>query len=200
MSVWFSPIRSVTAAVALSLCAAAPLSAADSSKSDAVTYVDAFGDSDVESFKAQIVTTNKMENQIVVKLPNRDEFAVPVPPGFPLNQVRENQFLTLNHLQGVILDVEKSSADKVGATFDLAVELSDPDKLPEGLVLRKVALTAEILEINHGNGTVTFEAPDGEKRTVKVKNPDLIKKLDLKPHDFVVLSFYDAVGLDVSNT
>ncbi|MDQ0316707.1 hypothetical protein [Amorphus orientalis] len=199
MHSWFAPIRAVAAAAALSVVALSPVAAQNST--DTVTYVDAFGDAQLTGFKAQVVTTNKMESQVVVKTPNQNEYAVPVPESFPLDQVRENQFLTVQHLQGVILDVEKSKADEAGVTYDLDVDIDDSDsQMPSGLVTRNVALTAKVLGVSHSDGTVTFEAPSGEKQTVKVQQPDLLKDLDIKTGDFVVLTFYDAVGLEISNT
>ncbi|WP_367197911.1 hypothetical protein [Amorphus sp. 3PC139-8] len=206
MSTWLSPMRGAAAALLLSLCAVAPAGAAETASqqatdtADAINYVDVFGDAEVETFKAQVVTTNKMENQVVVKTPNRDEYAMPVPPGFDLDEVRENQFLTVSHLQGLILDVAQSKAEEPGITLDLDVTLADPDKLPEGLTVRNVTLTAKILEISQESGTVTFEAPDGEKRTVALVHPELLKKLDIKSGDLVDLHYYDALGVEISNT
>lgn len=89
-----------------------------------------FGDAQVTSFKAQVATTNKMERQVVVKLTNGNQYAVPVPDGFDLAEVRENQFVTVEHLQGLILDVQKSDADEPGVSYEVdSIDIDDSERL-----------------------------------------------------------------------
>lgn len=206
MTVWSAPIRGIAAALALSAFAIVPAAAQTATTTTAQTapaqnFVDVFGDATVTTFKAQVATTNKMEQQVVVKLTNGNEYAVPVPEGFDLAEVRENQFVTVEHLQGLILDVQKSNAGEPGVTYDVrSVDIDDADRLPEGLTIRSVTLTIKIEKIDHSAGTVTFEAPSGEKRTVAMLHPDMVKELDVKPGDLVDLTYFEGVGMSISNT
>jgi hypothetical protein len=201
MNVWTAPIRGIAAALALAAFAFAPAQAAETATTaPAQSFVDVFGDATVSTFKAQVATTNEMENQVVVKLANGNEYAVPVPEGFDLAQVRENQFVTVERLQGLILDVQKSTADAPGVAYDVDVTLSDTDSMPAGLTTRSVTLTIQIEKFDHEKGTVTFEAPSGEKRTVALLHPELVKELGVKPGDFVDLTYYEGVGISISNT
>jgi|GEM_PF-2093866 len=205
MNVWTAPIRGIAAALALSAFAIAPAAAQTATTTaqtaPAQSFVDVFGDATVTTFKAQVATTNKMEQQVVVKLTNGNEYAVPVPEGFDLAEVRENEFVTVEHLQGLILDVRKSTADAPGVTYDVqSVDIDDADRLPEGLTIRSVTLTIKIEKIDHSAGTVTFEAPSGEKRTVALLHPELVKDLDVKNGDLVDLTYYEGVGMSISNT
>ncbi|MGX1097032.1 hypothetical protein [Amorphus sp. MBR-141] len=207
MSAFNSSLRGVAAALALSAFAAAPALAQTATTATTATttasqsFVDVFGDATVSTFKAQVATTNEMENQVVVKLRNGNQYAVPVPDGFDLAEVREDQFVTIEHLQGLILDVQKSTADQPGVTYSVDnVALNDTDKLPEGLTIRSVTLTIEIEKIDLKAGTVSFEAPNGEKRTVALLHPDMVKSLDIKNGDLVDLTYYEGVGISISNT
>lgn len=207
MSAFNSSLRGVAAALALSAFAAAPALAQTATTATTATtapsqsFVDVFGDATVSTFKAQVATTNEMENQVVVKLRNGNQYAVPVPDGFDLAEVREDQFVTIEHLQGLILDVQKSTADQPGVAYSVDdVDLDDTDKLPEGLTIRSVTLTIEIEKIDRKAGTVTFEAPNGEKRTVALLHPELVKSLDIKDGDLVDLTYYEGVGISISNT
>jgi len=206
MSAFNSSLRGVAAALALSAFAAAPALAQTATTATTATtasqsFVDVFGDATVSTFKAQVATTNEMENQVVVKLRNGNQYAVPVPDGFDLAEVREDQFVTIEHLQGLILDVQKSTADQPGVTYSVDnVALNDTDKLPEGLTIRSVTLTIEIEKIDLKAGTVSFEAPNGEKRTVALLHPEMVKSLDIKNGDLVDLTYYEGVGISISNT
>ncbi|MGX1307668.1 putative membrane protein [Amorphus suaedae] len=211
MTAFNTSLRGVAAALALSAFAVAPAVAqtattttkttATATTTPSQSFVDVFGDATVTTFKAQVATTNEMENQVVVKLRNGNQYAVPVPVGFDLAEVRENQFVTIENLQGLILDVEKSSADQPGVTYNVDdVDLTDTDKLPEGLTIRSVTLTIQIEKIDRKAGTVTFEAPSGEKRTVALLHPEMLKTLDVKDGDLVDLTFYEGVGISISNT
>lgn len=205
MSALTASLRGVAAALALSAFAIAPAAAQTATTTaqtaPAQSFVDVFGDAQVTTFKAQVATTNEMERQVVVKLTNGNQYAVPVPDGFELSQVRENQFVTVEHLQGLILDVQKSTQDAPGVTYDIdSVDLDDTDNLPEGLTIRSVTLTIQIEKIDRKAGTVTFEAPNGEKRTVALQHPEMLKTLDVKDGDLVDLTYYEGVGMSISNT
>jgi len=205
MTVWSAPIRGIAAALALSVFAIVPAAAQTATTTaqtaPAQSFVDVFGDATVTTFKAQVATTNKMEQQVVVKLANGNQYAVPVPDGFDLAEVRENQFVTIENLQGLILDVQKSTADQPGVTYNASdVDLDDTDKLPEGLTIRSVTLTIQIDKSDRTAGTVTFEAPNGEHRTVALLHPELVKSLDVKDGDLVDLTYYEGVGISISNT
>jgi len=204
MSAFTASLRGVAAALALSAFAVAPAAAQTATTAQtapAQSFVDVFGDAQVTTFKAQVATTNKMERQVVVKLTNGNEYAVPVPDGFNLEEVRENQFVTVEHLQGLILDVQKSTEDAPGVSYEVdSIDIDDSDRLPKGLTIRSVTLTIQIEKMDRRAGTVTFEAPNGEKRTAVLQDPEVLKTLDIKDGDFVDLTYYEGVGMSVTNT
>jgi len=204
MSAFTASLRGVAAALALSAFAVAPAAAQTATTAQtapAQSFVDVFGDAQVTTFKAQVATTNKMERQVVVKLTNGNEYAVPVPDGFNLEEVRENQFVTVEHLQGLILDVQKSTEDAPGVSYEVdSIDIEDSDRLPKGLTIRSVTLTIQIEKMDRRAGTVTFEAPNGEKRTAVLQDPEVLKTLDIKDGDFVDLTYYEGVGMSVTNT
>ncbi|WP_018700783.1 hypothetical protein [Amorphus coralli] len=204
MSAFTASLRGVAAALALSAFAVAPAAAQTATTAQTAptqSFVDVFGDAQVTTFKAQVATTNKMERQVVVKLTNGNEYAVPVPDGFNLEEVRENQFVTVEHLQGLILDVQKSTEDAPGVSYEVdSIDIDDSDRLPKGLTIRSVTLTIQIEKMDRRAGTVTFEAPNGEKRTAVLQDPEVLKTLDIKDGDFVDLTYYEGVGMSVTNT
>jgi hypothetical protein len=122
------PLISTIAAAALSVFA---FSGAASAMSEP-TFEEAFAAAETVSYKARVVTTNPARNEIIVKAKDRNEFAVPVQAGFDIASVRENQFLNVTYLAGVVIDIEKSKNTKPEIDASKTVVLADEDRLARG--------------------------------------------------------------------
>ncbi|MGV2975569.1 hypothetical protein AB1P65_08940 [Roseibium alexandrii] len=190
------PVISTIAAAALSVFA---FSGAASAMSEP-TFEEAFAAAETISYKAQVVTTNPARNEIIVKAKDRNEFAVPVQPGFDIASVRENQFLNVTYLAGVVIDIEKSKNTKPEIDASKTIVLADEDRLPAGLTARQMTVTVKILTADTETGKVRFTGPDGEDRTYTVQNPDILSDLKIKGGDLFDVTFFDAIGFEITNT
>ncbi|EFO30407.1 hypothetical protein TRICHSKD4_3996 [Roseibium sp. TrichSKD4] len=170
-----------------------------STASDKTEIKDYFAAADLSQFKAQVVTTNPSRDEVIVKAPNQNEFAIPVTDGFDLDGVHKNQFLTVSYLAGAVVDIRESKKDKPGIDAVGFVAAADPEDLPAGLSARKLTVTAKILGVDTKNGSVRFVGPAGTERTYKVSNLELLKDLDVKKGDLFDVTLFDAVGLEITN-
>ncbi|MTI42351.1 hypothetical protein E1178_01845 [Roseibium hamelinense] len=170
-----------------------------SAQSD-LTFEDVFAAAEATTYKAQVVTTNPARNEIIVKADNKNEFSVPVQDGFDIGSVRKNQFLNVTYLAGVVIDIEKSEKTKPQVDVSKTVVLADQDRLPSGLSARQMTVTVKIETADKKTGNVRFTGPDGNERTYKVQNPDMLTDLNVSSGDLFDITFFDAIGIEITNT
>jgi len=190
------PLIATVAAAAISLFAVSGPALAQSEP----TFEEAFTAAEAVSYKAQVVTTNPSRNEIIVKAKDRNQFAIPVQPGFDLGSVRENQFLNVTYLAGVVVDIKKSTKTEPEADASKTVVLADQDRLPAGLTARQMTVTVKILSADAETGKIRFTGPDGEERSYVVQNPDILQDLNVSSGDLFDVTFFDAVGFEITTT
>ena len=70
-----------------------------------------------------------------------------------------------------------------------------PGEKPAGVAINTITVTATIDKIDKKAQTVTLKGPEGNKETIKVKDPNNLKKV--KVGDNVVISYTEALAIAV---
>lgn len=78
---------------------------------------------------------------------------------------------------------------------EVVIERGSSEQKPEGRVFREVVLTAEVLAIDMGRGTVTLRGSDSVVRTVLVRRPDRLSLI--KVGDLLEITCSEGLALSV---
>ncbi len=162
-----------------------------------ITVEDAFGDAVTTTFDVQVVGVFAERSELLVKTPNRDQYALYLPEVINDPELTvKNRVLEVSYVLGVVTDIEVFPGGDPGFTVADNVTWADQGNLPDDFIKRLVTATAKIERVDMANGTVTFIAPDGETRTAKVQDPKILKELKVRPGDLADITFYEAINLD----
>lgn len=162
-----------------------------------VTVEDAFGDAVATTFDVQVVGVFAERSELLVKTPNRDQYALYLPEVINDPELTvKNRVLEVSYVLGVITDIEVFPGGDPGFTVADNVTWADQGNLPDDFIKRLVTATAKIESVDMANGTVTFIAPDGETRTARVQDPKILKELKVRPGDLADITFFEAIELD----
>ncbi len=162
-----------------------------------ITVEDAFGDAVATTFDVQVVGVFAERSELLVKTPNRDQYALYLPEVINDPELTvKNRVLEVSYVLGVITDIEVFPGGDPGFTVADNVTWADQGNLPDDFIKRLVTATAKIESVDEANGTVTFIAPDGETRTTRVQDPKILKELKVRPGDLADITFFEAIELD----
>lgn len=176
--------------------AAALLIAGVAHAQDAPNFVDIFADAETVTIDGQVAGTYDAKNELLLKLRNNDQYAVPMAAGADLSAWRTNELIRVKILQGIVVDVRDDPKGEAGYTYEADDAWAEVDGIPSDLVVRRVTLTSKLDKVDRESGAVTFTAPDGEVRTVRVADPEMLKALDIEAGEEVDVTYFDAVGVE----
>ncbi len=111
-----------------------------------------------------------------------------------LDQVQTGDHLTISCTEELIVTVNKSGEAPSAASIG-AVSVAPKGSKPGAVMVETTAISGKILAIDNEKRKVTFEDPDGKKKTVKVRKGVDISKLTVGDSVDAVLT--DSVVIDV---
>ena len=113
-----------------------------------------------------------------------------------LPQVKVGDTVSATYTEALAYEVKKGGA--AGATETIAGGTAEPGKTPAGAIARQVTLTVSIAAIDPAVPSVTFKGPQGNTRTIKVRDP---KKLEgVSVGDTVQITYTEALALKIEKT
>jgi Cu/Ag efflux protein CusF len=112
-----------------------------------------------------------------------------------LAQVKAGDKVTAEYYEAVAVQVLKPGEAAPGAQAGSAVARAKPGEKPAGMAVNTVTVTATIDKIDKKANRVTLKGPEGNKETVKVKDPNNLKKV--KVGDQVVITYTEALAIAV---
>ncbi len=95
----------------------------------------------------------------------------------------------------VVAEVLKAGEAAPGTQTGSAVVRAKTGDKPAGVAANSITVTATIDKIDKKAQTVTLKGPEGNKETIKVKDPNNLKKV--KVGDQVVISYTEALAIAV---
>ena len=113
-----------------------------------------------------------------------------------LAQVKVGDKLKVDYLQTTQIQVLKPDEAEVGAQQIVAGERAEPGEKPSGTAVSETTVIMEIEAINKEKQTVILKGPEGQSRTVKVRNPDNLEKVAIG--DKVKITYTEAMAIKVT--
>jgi hypothetical protein len=112
-----------------------------------------------------------------------------------LAQVDVGDLVVAEYIETVSIRVVAAGEAEVGAAGGAVVAKAEPGQKPAGGVAGGVTVVAELMAIDKKNETATLKLPDGQSKTIKVREP---KNLDrVKIGDKVIITYAEAMAITV---
>lgn len=180
----------------LTIAALMVLSTASASATDAKPdYATVFAEAEVSSYEVNIAGTYDVRSEVLVRLRNRNQYAVPVPVGSDLSKWRENAPATVTIAQGVILDVVRADANAEPFVYEV-LTAEDMVNLPADLVAREVTYAIPVRDVDIKEDTITFVAAAGGTRTAPASAEIIETITEFKASNALAeLTYYDAIAI-----
>ena len=112
-----------------------------------------------------------------------------------LPQVKKGDQVMATYYESLAYEVVRSSDVKRGIAVAEDVATAKPGEKPGAIGARAVTVNAKIKAIDKKNGTVTLKGPEGNLRTIKVKDPTRLDKVQVG--DMVQITYTEAVAIAV---
>lgn len=174
------------AAAGLALALAPGLAAAEPRQYDTV-----FAEAATARYDLQVAGTYPARDEVLLKLPNGNQYAVPVAPGSDLSVWRENELVRLDVTQGLVVALEPAGSAEPGYSYTVVNDTAVMDGIPDDVLVRRIEIVAPVEEVDVEAATITFEAPVGETRTAPVVEASLVETIESGA--LVDFTYFDAV-------
>lgn len=112
-----------------------------------------------------------------------------------LPQVKKGDQVIATYYESLAYEVVRASDLTRGVAVAEDVAVAKPGARPGAIGARAVTITAKIKAIDKKNNTVTLKGPQGNLRTVKVKDPTKLDKVQVG--DMVQITYTEAVAIGV---
>lgn len=162
---------------------------------DMPDFVAIFAAAETSEIDGQVAGTYGSKNELLVKIRNNDQFAVPMAAGADLAAYPKNALVKVTVTDGIVVDVRKNAGGAPGVTYETDSDWAELDGVPSDSLVRRVTLTSELEAVDHENGKVTFVAPHGEVRTLTVEPASLLSELDIERGELVDITYFEAIGV-----
>jgi Cu/Ag efflux protein CusF len=143
---------------------------------------------------ATVVEIDHKKREVTLKAADgREETFVVDEAAKNFDQVKKGDLLVVTYAEALAYEVKKPGAGVTGTTAGIAT--AKPGEKPAGVIARETTVTVTITAIDEKAPTVTFTGPQGNTRTIKVK--DVAKLKDVKVGDQVEITYTQALALSV---
>ena len=154
-----------------------------------------FADAETVSFDAQIAGTYEARNEVLVKLPNKNQYAVPVPPDADYSKWRNNMLVTVTITQGMVINLARAEDDAEPFVYELLTG-EDIEDLPADILARRITYAVPIDKVDVREGKVTFTSFAGDQRTASVSKAaaEAVKEFGTR-NAMGELTYYDSIAI-----
>jgi len=157
----------------------------------------AVGAASLITLSATVTAVNQETREVTLKDADGNELAITV--GEEVNnlpQVAAGDQVKVAYFESVNIEVLGPEQAEPGATAMSALETAEPGQKPAGAMATELSIVATIDAINKDTETVTLKGPEGNTKTVKVRNPANLEKVAVG--DQVMITLTRAVAVDVT--
>ena len=145
---------------------------------------------------AVVQAINQKTREVTLKGPNGKSTTIHVDDSVQnLPQVKKGDHVVVTYYESLAYDVLRETDVKRGVTVAGVAGTAQPGEMPAGVGARAVTVTAKIKAIDKKHETVTLKGPQGNLKTVKVKNPANLDKV--KVGDMVQITYTEALAVSV---
>jgi len=157
----------------------------------------AVGAASLITLSATVTAVNQETREVTLKDADGNELAITVGEEVKnLPQVEAGDQVEVAYFESVNIEVLGPEQAEPGATAMSALETAEPGQKPAGAMATELSIVATIDAINKDTETVTLKGPEGNTKTVKVRNPANLEKVAVG--DQVMITLTRAVAVDVT--
>ena len=155
------------------------------------------GAASLVTLSATVAAINQETREVTLKDADGKEIAITVGEGVKnLAQVKVGDQVQVAYYESVNVEVLSPDQAEPEAAAISALEAAAPGQKPAGAMTSELSVVATIEAIDKDGETVTLKGPEGNTRTVKVRNPANLEKVALG--DRVMITLTRAVAVDVT--
>ena len=183
---------------ALALTVALPVVAQQSTEKPSVV------ESDLITLNAKVVALDKAAR--LVTLQDEQGNSVQIVAGDEVrnfDQIDVGDRVITKFYRAIAIEVTETEAKTLSTEMTLDAGRVAPGQKPGGLIIGQITVTAEIMQVDKENQTVTIKRQQqGEPsiilQTVAVRNPAHLENID--PGDMVIINYQQSVAVSVQET
>lgn len=174
------------------LAAAAALSTA-ALAADPPAYETVFAEATTSSYDVQVAGTYPARSEVLVKFPNNNQYAIPVPEGSDLSVWRDNMLVRVTITQGLVMDLAEGTSGGESFSFEVIGAQAMTGK-PDDVLVRQITFTTPVKEVDVEERTITFLAPAGSERSAPVAEAVDIERF-AETDATLTLTYFDQVEI-----
>ena len=157
----------------------------------------AVGAASLSTLSATVAAVNHETREVTLKDAEGHEVSITVGEEVKnLPQVEVGDQVEIAYYESVNIEVLGPGQSELGATAMSALETAEPGQKPAGAMATELSVVATIDAIDKDAETVTLTGPEGNSKTVKVRNPANLEKVAVG--DQVMITLTRAVAVDVT--
>jgi hypothetical protein len=165
-------------------------------QADAQTGNPEMGAATVITANATVAAINQETREVTLQGADGEEITITASDQVRnLPQVEVGDRVQVTYYESVNVELLGRDHDMPPATEIAAMDTAAPGEKPGGVMGRELSVVATIEEINKDNETVTLKGPEGNTRTVKVRNPANLEKVAVG--DDIMITLTRSVAVDV---
>ena len=147
-----------------------------------------------ETVTATVTNINQTTREVTIKTSDGQEHSFIAGDQVKnLAQVKKGDIITAVYTEELAYQVK--SHGTAGVQGAAAVGAAKPGEMPAGVVAKQVTVTVQITAIDPAVPTVTFKGPQGNTKTIKVKDPN--KLVGVKVGDMVDITYTESLAVKV---
>ena len=151
---------------------------------------------DVISTTAEVIAIDHSTRNVALRMADGSEVAFEAGPQVRnLDQVEAGDFVRLSYLESIVYHLRQPGESAPGVSVQEEMLRSEPGEVPASAVARSVFVTATVRSLDPSVPSVTLESPSGETRTLRVRDADRLKGVEVG--DLVEFTFTQAVAVEL---
>ena len=145
---------------------------------------------------ATVLSVDQASRKVTIKTDSRQTYSFIAGDHVKnLAQVKVGDIITAKYTEAIAYQVRKSTSP-TGATSSTAVTSAPLGSKPAGVVAQQTTVAVTVTAIDTKIPTITFQGPEGNTRTIKVKDPK--KLVGVKVGDVVDITYTEAMAVTVT--
>lgn len=148
--------------------------------------------------EATVKSIDAAARKVVLVNAKGDTLTLKVGPNVDFARIRPGDQVAMAYYEAVALDVSQPGSATPGVSNAAALLPAQRGQVPAGAVVEQTTVTSTVAAIDPVARTIAFTGPDGNVRTVKVKDPQLWQHLSgLQVGDVVQVSWIEGVAMQL---
>jgi hypothetical protein len=192
------PMRALMATAPLLTAVALALPFVEAIAQDAPTkqqVIDAVAGAEVTHLTATVEAVDMKTRTVTLRGPRGNAVDLQAGPEVKnLAQVKVGDKVEVDYMESLGLALKRGENLRTREETTSVTVPKGPQK-PHGQIVRKVTMTASVLDLDQTNQTVRLQGPKGKVRDVKVKDPKVLE--DVKVGDTVQVTYIEGVAIRV---